>query len=342
MVDFSIISSFDYYTGMVFRGLRARMCPHRPGKRRPLRPRRSTSFGRDEPAAGFAIVIEQRACRRIEAQGVAPLRMSGPEQEINVRRSRTRCSRAPKELSARRESASCWEVGSTMDAAQYQRIAVPKGSLFDDTVALLGEAGLGHDGPRRTPAGASSSRTRASTSSSCARPMHRSSSPTAEPTAASAARTRSSRRASTVLELVDLKYGYCRFVVAEPEAAAVTRPRQHYERLGVLRVATKYPRHHALVLRGQRRAGRHHQDARQHRARAASSGMADRIVDITATGTTLRENHLRVVRRGARRRTARFIANPAAVRTDARVIELACAARERRRDDETDDVAVMS
>ena len=51
-------------------------------------------------------------------------------------------------------------------------------------------------------------------------------------------------------------------------------------------------------------------------------GMADRIVDITATGTTLRENDLVIVDE-VMSCTARFFANPSAYRCDARVRALA-------------------
>ena len=60
-------------------------------------------------------------------------------------------------------------------------------------------------------------------------------------------------------------------------------------------------------------------------------GMADRIVDITATGTTLRENNLRIVDE-VLSSTARFIANSASVRTDARVRELAARLEDLTRD----------
>jgi ATP phosphoribosyltransferase len=125
-----------------------------------------------------------------------------------------------------------------------------------------------------------------------------------------------------VVELVDLAFGACRFVVAEPEHP-LEDTRDTYERLGVLRVATKYPRiteaYYAaegtqvdiIMLHGNIEL-------------APLCGMADRIVDITATGTTLRENHLRIVD-DVLSSTARFIGNPAAVRVDDRVRSLAAA-----------------
>ena len=51
-------------------------------------------------------------------------------------------------------------------------------------------------------------------------------------------------------------------------------------------------------------------------------GMTDRIVDITATGSTLRENDLVVVD-DVLECTARFFAGPAAYRSDGRIRELA-------------------
>ena len=52
--------------------------------------------------------------------------------------------------------------------------------------------------------------------------------------------------------------------------------------------------------------------------------MAERIVDITATGTTLRENNLVVVE-DVLPSTARFFANACSFRTDSRIVKLAAA-----------------
>lgn len=51
---------------------------------------------------------------------------------------------------------------------------------------------------------------------------------------------------------------------------------------------------------------------------APLTGMAERIIDITATGTTLRENNLVVVDE-VLASTARFFANTCAFRMDARI-----------------------
>lgn len=123
-----------------------------------------------------------------------------------------------------------------------------------------------------------------------------------------------------VVELVDLGFGGCRFVVAERSDAAVSVA-ERARHLGVIRVATKYP-HIAQA----------HFDAKGIQVEivklngnielAPLIGIADVIVDITATGTTLRKNDLRIVE-DVLPSTARFVGNPAAVRTDPRVIELA-------------------
>jgi len=123
-----------------------------------------------------------------------------------------------------------------------------------------------------------------------------------------------------VVELVDLGFGACRFVVAERSdaGAAISERARH---LGVIRVATKYPN-----------IAQAHFDARGIQVEivklngnielAPLIGISDVIVDITATGTTLRKNDLRIVE-DVLPSTARFVGNPAAVRTDPRVIELA-------------------
>lgn len=78
MVDFSIISSFDYYTGMVFKAF----APEVPvalasGGRYDAT---LASFGFPQPAAGFAIVLEQ-LMQALETQGVRPPDV-GPERTV--------------------------------------------------------------------------------------------------------------------------------------------------------------------------------------------------------------------------------------------------------------------
>uniref|UniRef100_UPI0015538134 ATP phosphoribosyltransferase n=1 Tax=Adlercreutzia sp. ZJ473 TaxID=2722822 RepID=UPI0015538134 len=123
-----------------------------------------------------------------------------------------------------------------------------------------------------------------------------------------------------VVELVDLKFGECRFVVAEPAGASGAID-EHYRKLGSIRVATKYPN---ITSAHYAKTGVQVEIVKLHGniELAPLTGMAERIVDITATGTTLRENNLVVVEE-VLSSTARFFANTCAFRTDERVAALA-------------------
>jgi ATP phosphoribosyltransferase len=111
-----------------------------------------------------------------------------------------------------------------------------------------------------------------------------------------------------VYELLDLGYGRCSMVLAskagpDPALAALRR-------LGVMRVATKYPR---IAARHLEQTGRQAEivEVKGSVELAPLTGMVEAIVDLTATGTTLRENNL-VVREVILVCTARLIANPVA------------------------------
>ena len=123
-----------------------------------------------------------------------------------------------------------------------------------------------------------------------------------------------------VVELADLGYGACRFVVAEPEQASGAAE-DAYRRLGIMRIATKYPR---ITKEYYDREGVQVEIVKMHGniELAPLCGMAERIVDITATGTTLRENNLVIVDK-VLQSTARFVGNPASVHIDSRVRGLA-------------------
>lgn len=124
-----------------------------------------------------------------------------------------------------------------------------------------------------------------------------------------------------LVEMVDLEFGGCRFVVAEPEGAEASVA-ESYRHLGVVRVATKYPRvaeQHFSAKGVQIEIVKLYGNIEL----APLIGLADQIVDITATGTTLRENHLRIVEE-VFASTARFVANPISVKTESgRVTDLA-------------------
>ena len=124
-----------------------------------------------------------------------------------------------------------------------------------------------------------------------------------------------------VVELLDLGFGGCRFVVAESEDA--TGLDERYALTGVLRVATKYPRI-ASAHFAERGVQIEVVKLNGNIELAPLIGIADVIVDITATGTTLRQNRLRIIE-DVLPSTARFVGNPVAVRTDERVLALASA-----------------
>jgi len=120
-----------------------------------------------------------------------------------------------------------------------------------------------------------------------------------------------------VVELYDLGFGGTTMVFATedgPDPAA-----EALRRLGVMRVATKYPK-----------SAQRHFDASGRAVEivevkgsvelAPLTGLVEGIVDLTQTGTTLRENGL-VVREELYHSTARLIANPVAYRTKAAAVD---------------------
>jgi len=121
----------------------------------------------------------------------------------------------------------------------------------------------------------------------------------------------------SVYELLDLGFGPCRMVFAtvdgdDPAAEALRR-------LGVMRVATKYPKIAADYFE---RTGRQAEivEVKGSVELAPLTGLVHGIVDLTATGTTLRENGL-VIREEIAASTARLIANPVAHKLKAAAID---------------------
>ena len=96
---------------------------------------------------------------------------------------------------------------------------------------------------------------------------------------------------------------------------------ERYRKLGSIRIATKYP---SITRAHFARTGTQVEIVYLHGniELAPITGMAERIVDITATGTTLRENNLEIVEE-VLASTARFFANGCALRTDERIVALA-------------------
>lgn len=277
LVDFSVMSSFDYYTGIVFEA-------YAPGVGSPLGSggrydNMISSYGKGRAAAGFAFFLEQAmaaaAMGRQTAEG-----SHEPDRPL--------------------------------------RIAVPKGSLNADTIAALAGAGLDVTGL------AEPGRQLIISNPGVDYVIVR---PTDAPVfvALGAADCGICGKDSLleanpdVVELVDLAFGACRFVVAEPAGAAEATEAHHRE-LGSIRVATKYPN---ITAAHYAQTGTQVEIVKLHGniELAPLTGMAERIVDITATGTTLRENDLVVVEE-VLSSTARFFANACAFRTDERIIQL--------------------
>jgi ATP phosphoribosyltransferase len=102
--------------------------------------------------------------------------------------------------------------------------------------------------------------------------------------------------------------------VAGPDPAA-----EALRRLGVIRVATKYPKTAADYFE---RTGRQAEivEVKGSVELAPLTGLVEAIVDLTATGTTLRENGL-VVREEIFRSTARLIVNPVSYKLKAAAID---------------------
>jgi ATP phosphoribosyltransferase len=111
-----------------------------------------------------------------------------------------------------------------------------------------------------------------------------------------------------VYELLDLGFGPCRMVFATVDGADPAA--EALRRLGVMRVATKYPKIAAAYFE---RTGRQAEivEVKGSVELAPLAGLVEGIVDLTATGTTLRENGL-VIREEIAASTARLIANPVA------------------------------
>ena len=277
LIDFTVMSSFDYYTGIVFEA-------YEPGLGSPIGgggryDNLLASYGAQKvPAAGFGFYLEQV----MEAFALEKQKETRP-----------------------------------------LRIAVPKGSLNEDAIAAIETAGLDVSGL------ADAGRTLMLQNGDVEYIIVR---PTDAPVfvALGAADCGicgedSLVEAETdVVELVDLKFGGCRFVVAESNGTA-DQVEKRYRELGSIRIATKYPH---IARSHFDKQGKQVEIVKLHGniELAPITGMAEQIVDITATGTTLRENDLIVVE-DVLDSTARFFANPCSYRTNPRVAALAQALR---------------
>lgn len=288
--DFSIMNSFDYYTGLVFKAYAGGLAdPVGSGGRYDSIFTGVFGRGIEVPAAGFAFSLE-----RLEAA-----RTTGEAES---------------------------QQAAVAEKSRPLRIAVPKGSLKSDTIRVLEAAGIdasefADPGRKLIVRGRDTAGDIGDIEFVIVRP---SDAPVF--TACGGADCGICGYDSLIeadvelLQLVDLGFGGCRFIEAEPAWRAGEAER-NYQRLGALRVATKYPRIASAWYAGR---GVNAEIVSLHGNIELGPivGMADRIVDITATGATLRDNDL-VITGEIMECTARFFVNPGAARLDPRVRELA-------------------
>lgn len=292
--DFSIMNSFDYYTGLVFKAYAGGLTdPVGSGGRYDAVFSGVFASDAEVPAAGFAFSLERL------------------ESALNTA-----------EDTADGGHAAMRAGGATVAPL---RIAVPKGSLKADTLKVLEAAGIdaselldpgrhlivrgrdthaGGDGvgdiefiivrPSDAPAFVGCG------GADCG----------------ICGRDSLIEAGLDLLQLVDLGYGACRFIEAEPSWRAGQAER-NYARRGFLRVATKYPRI-ASAWYASRGVSADIVSLHGNIELGPIVGMTDRIVDITATGATLHENDL-VITGEIMGCTARFFVNPGAARLDPRV-----------------------
>ncbi len=95
---------------------------------------------------------------------------------------------------------------------------------------------------------------------------------------------------SNVYELLDLKIGECRLVIATLKDC-VEKVKEHYMHFGLVKVATSYPN---IAKKYFDRKGIQAEIIKLHGSveLAPLLGIADEILDITSTGKTLEENNL--------------------------------------------------
>lgn len=95
---------------------------------------------------------------------------------------------------------------------------------------------------------------------------------------------------SNVYELLDVGTGTCRLIVATRKDC-VEEVKSHYEHFGSIRIATKYPH---VAKKFFDRKGMQAEIIKLHGSVELGPilGIAEEIVDITATGQTLKENDL--------------------------------------------------
>jgi ATP phosphoribosyltransferase len=197
------------------------------------------------------------------------------------------------------------------------RLAVPRGSLFEGTLALLDRIGV------PTAELRSDSRSLVFEAGGLVLVTMR---PSDVPTYVEAGAAQLGitgkdvlleQRDRAVYELADLGYGACRMVLAGRRGDG--RLGESERRLGAMRIATKYPR---TAERYFEETGRQAEviEVKGSVELAPLVGLADGIVDLVDTGRTLADNDLEV-REELARCTARVVANRVAHKLRAREVD---------------------
>jgi ATP phosphoribosyltransferase len=196
-------------------------------------------------------------------------------------------------------------AGSRAKSEGQLKLAVPRGALFGETLDLLDAAGV-ETGELRGDSRSLIFETDGLTLVT----MRPSDVPTyVEAGAADAGITGKDvlleQADRAVYELLDLGYGRCRMVLAG--RAGEDRLGEAQRRLGMMRIATKYPR---IAESHFEATGRQIEliEVKGSVELAPLIGLGDGIVDLVATGRTLEENDLEV-REEIVECTARFVAN---------------------------------
>lgn len=196
-------------------------------------------------------------------------------------------------------------------------IALPKGKLFAPTVSLLAKAGLNtldlSDESRTLVFEDSQNRVRFIICRSTDIPTY------VEYGAADlgiVGKDSIVEAGKNLYELVDLKYGYCRFVIAAP-SKDVPQEGEYPWKQG-LRVATKFP---AIAREYLQKKGFQGEIIKLHGnvELAPRVGLSEVIVDLVSTGKTLRENDLSALDTISEA-TARLVVNRASYRLKSREI----------------------
>ena len=294
--DFSLMNSFDYYTGLVFKAYAGGLPdPVGSGGRYDSIFTGAFGDGIGVPAAGFAFSLERLEAARTSAE----------------------------------DAASDGDHAAGRGAEGPLRIAVPKGSLKADTLDVLEAAGLDvselRDPGRHLIVRGRDTRAGEGAVGDIEFVIVR---PSDAPAFVGCGGADCGicgwdsliEADLNLLQLVDLGYGLCTFIEAEP-AWRAGQAERNYARRGSLRVATKYPRI-ASAWYAERGVNADIVSLHGNIELGPIVGMTDRIVDITATGATLRDNDLVITGR-IMDCTARFFVNPGAARLDPRVRDLA-------------------